>query len=200
MRKATTILCSLAAATLFLTACNQPAGTAADGQPAAAEKGAIVFFNLDTVLAEYDMANDKMAVFQSKWEGINKELNTKGAKIEQDFKTLQNKYNNGYLTNSVAQVQQEKIQQRANSFAQYQAEMQQKFAMESDSLTTRILDAVNTFVQKYNEEKQYAMILVTQGESETICRPVACGAAELDITAAIVEGLNKEYVQARNEE
>ena len=47
-----------------------------------AQQGAIVYFNLDRVLAEYDMANDLRSVFETKANSINQEVQRRVNKFQ----------------------------------------------------------------------------------------------------------------------
>ena len=62
-------------------------------------------------------------------------------------------------------------------------------------MMNQIADAIKTFVDKYAEEQGFAMVLTTQGE--ILPAPVVTGNADLDITQAIIDGLNEEYVKEK---
>ena len=66
-------------------------------------------------------------------------------------------------------------------------------AEEQQVMMNQIADAIKTFIDKFNEEHKYAMIISTQGS--VLPAPVACGDPDLDITDALLEGLNSEYVK-----
>ena len=63
-----------------------------------------------------------------------------------------------------------------------------------------INDAINTFIQKYNEEKHYSMILATTSGAQggLLSVPVTAGDPALDITNDLLKGLNEEYVNEKN--
>lgn len=167
-------------------------GTAASEGPAA---GAIVYFNLDRVLEEYDMANDLRTQVETKVNSIQQEINRRGTKLEKDVKAFQDKIDKGLLTRSVAEVQGQKLQQQQNSFQQYAAQKQQEMAEEQQVMMNQIADAIKTFIDKFNEEHKFAMIIATQGS--VLPSPVACGDPDLDITDALLQGLNSEYVKTK---
>ena len=190
---------SLAAA-LALTSCNQAGSTqagsaAAEPSTAAAQSGAIVYFNMDRVISEYDMANDKISVFESKVNSIGQEVTRRRTKYDKDFTAFQNKLNKGLLTKSVAESQSQKLQQQQNSVLTYEAQKQQEIAEEQQVMMNQIADAINSYIAEFNADKKYALILATQGD--IISLPVVAGAAELDITDALLEGLNAAYVKTK---
>ncbi len=181
-----------------LTSCNNNNAPAAntEGESVAAA-GSIVYFDLDRVLNEYDMANDLRSVAETKVNSINQEVNRRGTKLEKDTKTFQDKINKGLMTQSVAEIQYKKLQEQQNSFNQYAAQKQQEIAEEQQVMMNQIADAIKTFIDEYNAEKGYAMILTTQGD--ILPAPVVTADPSLDITDDILEGLNAAYVKSKSE-
>ena len=201
MKKIALIL-SAAAFVLAAVSCNnaKTTETAADGATASEgpAAGAIVYFNLDRILEEYDMANDLRSVVETKVGSIQQEINRRGSKLEKDVKSFQDKIDKGLLTRSVAEVQGQKLQEQQNNFQQYAAQKQQEMAEEQQVMLNQIADAIKTWLDEYNAEKKYAMIISTQGA--VLPAPVATADPELDITDDILEGLNAAYVKTKAKE
>ena len=195
------IIATLGAAALLcttFTSCENgraPAAKAASDSTAVA--GSIVYFDLDRVLQEYDMANDLRSVAETKINSINQEVNRRGSKLEKDIKAFQDKINKGLMTQSVAEIQGKKLQDQQNNFQQYAAQKQQEIAEEQQVMMNQIADAIKTFIDGYNAEKGYAMILTTQGD--ILPAPVVAADSSLDITDDILEGLNAAYVKSKAE-
>ena len=189
---------SLAAA-LALTSCSTgnsaPASDASAESSPAVQSGAIVYFNMDRVISEYDMANDLRSVVETKVNSINQEVTRRGTKLEKDIKAFQDKINKGLLTQSVAESQNQKLIQQQNSFQTYAAQKQQEIAEEQQVMMNQIADAINTYIAEFNADKKYSLILATQGGIISV--PVVAGAAELDITDTLLEGLNAAYVKTK---
>ncbi len=166
-----------------------------DGVEAVAQKGAIVWFNMDTILSEYDMANDLRSVVETKVQGINQEVNKRGSRLEKDIAAFQEKIDKGLLTRSVAEVQGQKLQQRQAEFQQYAAKKQQEINEEMAVMQNQIADAIKSFIDGYNAEKEYAMIIATQGD--ILPAPVVAADPDLDITSDLLAGLNAAYVKEK---
>ena len=187
-----------AAALLSITSCNTTTGTTdKNGADSTAVAGSIVYFDLDRVLNEYDMANDLRSVAETKINSINQEVNRRGSKLEKDIKTFQDKINKGLMTQSVAEIQGKKLQDQQNSFNQYAAQKQQEIAEEQQVMMNQIADAIKTFIDEFNATSAYAMILTTQGD--ILPAPVVTADPALDITDEILEGLNAAYVKSKAE-
>ena len=162
---------------------------------ATAQQGAIVYFDMDRVLAEYDMANDLRSVFETKANSINQEVQRRVNKFQKDYNAFQDKINKGLMTQATAQVQGQKLQEQQASVEQYANQKQQEILEEQQVMLNQISDAIKSFVDDYNLTMGYAMILVTQGD--LLPAPVVPGSADLDITDALLEGLNAAYVKEK---
>ncbi len=162
-----------------------------------AQKGAIVYFNLDRVLNEYDMANDLGSVLQSKLQSIDQEVTRRGNKLQSDLNAFNEKIEKGLLTRSTAEAQNEKLVKQQNDFQTYYNQKQQEMQEEQAVTMNQIANAIKEYIDKFNAEKQFALIIATQGD--ILPQPVVAGDPDLDITDMLIEGLNAEYVKTRNE-
>ena len=159
-----------------------------------ASKGDIVYVDLDRILMDYDMANDLRSVVETKAQNIQAEITRRGKKLENEVKSFQEKVNKGLMTRSVAEVQQQKLMQQEQEFNEYGALKQQEINEEQIVMMNQLADAIKTYLDKYNEEKQYAMIITNNGGS-----PVITANPALDITEDVLAGLNDEYIKSKNE-
>jgi outer membrane protein len=90
------------------------------------------------------------------------------------------------------------LSQKDQEIAQEQLALQNTYNEEMFVMNNLVNDAINTFIQKYNAEKGYAMILISQGDipedgATTLGNPVLTADPALDITTDVVAGLNAEY-------
>ena len=196
--KKTLIVCGAAALLAIAASCNQnqtaaPAAVATADSTAVA--GSIVFFNMDQVMEGYDMANDLNSVFETKTSGIQAEIDRRGKKLEKDATDFQNKVDKGLLTTSVAQAQYQKLQQQQQEYQEYVVRKQQEMAEEQQVMMNQIANAIAEYIQEYNAEHQYALILTTAGT--ILSTPVVAGDAKLDITEDVLAGLNAAYIKTK---
>lgn len=176
----------IAAAALVIALIQKPSTKKEAENAVSAEAGAVVYLNLDRVLNEYDMANDLRSVAETKVESINQEVNRRGSKLEKEIADFQEKMDKGLMTRSVAEVQGQKLTQK-----------QQEIAEEQSVMMNQIADAINTYIQSYNADKAYSLILTTQGD--ILQAPVVAADATLDITDEVLAGLNDEYVKTKGQ-
>lgn len=202
MKRFASIL-GIAAMTVFAAGCantgsSQDTQNAAETAETAAPKGAIVYFNLDRVLQEYDMANELRSVVETKVNSINQEVNRRGNKLEKDINAFRDKINKGLLTQSVAEQQSQKLAEQQNSFETYAAQKQQEVLEEQQVMMNQLADAINNYIAEFNADKKYAMIIATQGD--ILSTPVVNADPELDITDDLLAGLNAAYVKQKSSE
>lgn len=150
-----------------------------------------VYFNLDQVLARYDMSIKLQADFEKKASSVDQELTRRRTKLENEDKDLADKLNKGLMTRSTAEVKYNELQKKVADFQQYGQQKQAELAEEQQVILNNIANSVMEYVQKYNAQKGYDLVLATQGA--LLSTPVVTGNAALDITEELIKGLNEEY-------
>ncbi|MBP5571877.1 MAG: OmpH family outer membrane protein [Bacteroidales bacterium] len=197
MKKTPLILsiCALVLACAALVLNIVPFNKASQAEAAAEEAEAaainIAYFCVDEVVAGYQMAIDLNASFEKKAKGINDDLERRNKKLENEQKELADKLNKGLVTRSTAEVQYGKLQEKVASFQQLLQQKNNELAEEQQVMLNNVANAIGEYVKKYNEEKGFTMIFSTT--SGLLSQPVVDADAALNITAELIEGLNKEY-------
>ena len=188
-------ICSLVAAiaalvcVFVLPAKTVPA--AETGEPVKTVSTGTVYFNLDQVLARYDMAINPQTDIEKKAKSVDQEVTRRRTKLENEDKDLADKLNKGLMTRSTAEVKYNELQKKVADFQQYAQQKQAELAEEQQVILNNIANAVMEYVQKYNAVKGYDLVLATQGA--LLSTPVVTGDAALDITEDLIKGLNEEY-------
>ena len=212
MKKTTNILSALAISAVVAfgsVSCNQAKQTgntdtpAADSTQTQAPKGAIVYVDMTKLMAEYDMANDLRAVVETKVSEIQAEITRRETNLANAVARYQEKMQKGLMTRTVAEVEAEKLQKQEIEFNNYANQKNSEINEELLVMNNQINDSIITFIKKYNEEKKFAMILVSQGDAEgdgmvTLSAPVLTADPSLDITDEVLAGLNEEYIASKN--
>ena len=202
MKKTTHILSALAMGAVVAfgaVSCNQTKtaenaeAPAAETAEACAPKGAIVYIDMTKVMAEYDMANDLRAVVETKVSEIQAEITRRENNLANAVTKYQEKAQKGLMTRTVAEVEAEKLQKQEIEFNNYANQKNNEINEELLVMNNQINDAIATFVKKYNEEKQYAMIFTNSGGA-----PIITANPALDITDDVLAGLNEEYIKTKN--
>ena len=183
----------------IICSCNAAnnAGTTqtANAAQTAAPQGSIVYIQLDSLINQYDMFNDLRSELESKAQAIQDDLTKKGRSFESAAKDFQAKIEKGLLTRSQAEEQQQKLAERQQNLQNLSQQKQYELAEEEAVMSRKVMDAVQTFLNKYNQEKGYAMIITTSAATNT----VIVGNPALDITQDVLAGLNNEYIKSKKQ-
>lgn len=151
----------------------------------------IAFINSDSVLKHYEFLT------------INrKELETKGARMEQDFRdraqslqndaaTYQRTVNN--MTFGQAKAAEEELTKKQQNLQMYQQSLQQELAMEEGKLNKELYDRITAFLKQYGAENNLQVVLKYDPTSD-----VLFGGQTLDITKPVIEGLNNAFKNEKN--
>ena len=186
------------AVTAIVCACNA-GGNTTTVQPAEATQtaaaGSIVYIQMDSLINQYDMFNDLRSELESKAQAIQDDLTKKGRSFESAAKDFETKINKGLLTRSQAEEQQQRLLQRQQNLQDLSQQKQYEMAEEEAVMSRKVMDAINTYLEKYNKEKGYALILTTSAASNT----VIVGNPALDITQDVLTGLNDEYIKSKKQ-
>lgn len=159
-----------------------------------AGSGDIVYINLDTLVNQYDMYNDLRTELESKVSAIENDLNKKGRALENDMKSFQEKMQKGLLTRSQMETMQNDLMARDQELRNLSQQKQMELAEEESVMYNRVMDAIRTYVDNYNKDKQFSLILTTTAATNSIIS----GDQGLNITTEVINGLNQEYIRNRN--
>lgn len=156
--------------------------------------GSVVYIHIDSLMNQYDMFNDLRSEFENKAQIIQNDLNKKSRAFENEIKDFQQKVQRGLITRSQAEAQQQQLAAKEQELQQFAQQKQFEMSEEESVLYRRVFDALNTYLIKLNQEKEYAMIISTSGATNT----VLVGDKALDITKMVVDGLNDEYIKHKS--
>lgn len=166
-----------------------------EGAPAVtAQSGSIVYIQIDSLMSQYDMFNDLKTELESKAQVIQDDLTKKGRAFERDVNDFKEKVQKGLITRAQAETQQAQLQNREAELQSLSQQKQMEMAEEEGVLFRKVMDALNTYLKKYNAEKRYALIITSSGSTNTVIEADPAN----DITKEIVNGLNEEYVKSKN--
>lgn len=192
----------LPALLLGLFACGEksgnPAGAqdnvsqTADGAPQAAISAYIAYVELDSLLSNYNLYVDKNAELTAKAKKAETELANKMRSLEKTFADAQEKINKGLVTRSEATQLQEDLQRQEQALYAHRDKVQGELAEEGQVLMNNIINNLDTFLAEFNADYKYSMILTTSGNT-----PVLHADPRLNITNAVLEGLNAKYAEEK---
>lgn len=185
------------AALAFAGCGNNGAGTQAAGGHAGDGavrdiSGNIAYVNMDSLLNRYEMYVELSTALEAKASKAENEVKAKGRSLERSMADAQEKVDKGLVTRAQAAELQEKLVRQEQNFYAYRDRMQQELAEENAVMVNNVMYALNKFLEEFNKDYRYAMILTTSGGA-----PVLHADPSLDITEEVAKGLNDAYAKEK---
>lgn len=145
----------------------------------------IRYVDIDSVLANYGYAVQEMEKIQKKALELQQYQNSLGQQLQKKQNEIQQKANsNGYLTQESYEKDMRDLQALGQTSETNYAKRAQAFDTEASKVQQTLIQAIDNYIIKYNQDKHYDAILHK-----------AAGAyfnPALDITKDIIEGLNAQ--------
>lgn len=181
-----------AAAIVALASCNNESPKM-DEKPAADDAGQggsvkIAYVEVDSLMTQYEFCKEFTLILEKKSTNARNTLNSKGQALQNAMANFQQKLqNNGFTSREQAEGQQAAIQRQQQSLQELQARLENELAQETQKYNAGLRDSLSHFLDAYNKDKKYDLILTKQGDN------ILYAAKRFDITADVINGLNKRY-------
>ena len=181
-----------AAAMVALASCNNESPKM-DEQPATAEAGQeggvkIAYVEVDSLMTQYEFCKEFTLILEKKSTNARNTLNSKGQALQNAAANFQQKLqNNGFTSREQAESQQAAIQRQQQGLQELQARLENELAQETQKYNAGLRDSLSHFLDAYNKDKKYDLILTKQGDN------ILYANKRFDITADVINGLNKRY-------
>jgi len=145
----------------------------------------IVFINTDSLLDKYSFYKTKKAEFENKRDKAESELKAESDKLQGDAADYQQ--HAGVMADAERQKTEEQLMRRQQSLMKKKDDMMEKLDNEQSKFSDELHAKIVSYAKEFNKGKNYSYILAYQKGSGIILANDS-----LDITAHILEGLNKE--------
>ncbi|MCQ2329578.1 MAG: OmpH family outer membrane protein [Paludibacteraceae bacterium] len=150
----------------------------------------IAVVNVDTILAQYNLATEANEMLMNKQEDVRLELSQRARALNNDMVNFQNKMeNNAFLNRQRAENEYARLQKRQQELETYEGEKTQELLDEQQRVSQEVKDSINSAIAVINSDGRYHLIITTSSLSDNV---LYC-ADEYDITNEVVELLNERY-------
>jgi len=184
----------MAAAVALLASCNNASPKMDEKADATTEnaynKGGvkIAYVEVDSLMTQYEFCKEFTIILQKKSNNARNTLNQKGQALQNAMVNFQQKLqNNGFTSREQAEAQQNAIQRQQQSLQDLQVRLENELASETAKYNEGLRDSLMHFLDKYNKDKKFDLILTKQGDN------ILYAAKRFDITNDVINGLNKAY-------
>jgi len=186
------IILLIAVVNLYVKTCNnnveEPTMT---GQNSFDKAMKIAFIDTDSLNIHYQYVKDIT-------EELNKEIKKKERRLERKTTKLQNEFNQlQRMSSNMTQMQLQAAQQRAVEMEReiqvMQNDLSEELNEEQMEMQLKLVEKLDSFMNKYNKTEQYDYILKKFNGSEILIANNA-----YDITDTIITLLNKDYLESKS--
>lgn len=150
----------------------------------------IAYVEVDSIMTQYQFCKDYTQILTKKGQNIENTIQKKGEALLQCSKVcillLKIHLDRFRLLSCICVLLQFLLEICYSTLQRLASE----FQTEQDKFNVALRDSIKNYLAKYNKEKKYSIILSKQGEN------LLYADKTYDITAEIIEGLNKAYKPA----
>jgi len=154
-------------------------GTSANG---------IAFVNIDTVIFKFNMFSDRRSELMEKQKKAEAELNSKVNQYQKNAKDYQDKVNKGLVTRATAAGMEQSLMQQQQELGTLREQLQSSLMEEEQVMNRQIIEYITKFLDENKSDYNYQYIL-----GKSFGSVVLYGDPGLDITAKVLDGINKKY-------
>ena len=193
MKSFKTIAIALCASAFVLTftQCNNTPQQPAVATQVACEGASslkIAYVDIDTLLTNYNLWKDLNEDMIRKEENVRVTLNEKAQDLQNDIEEFERKLNNnGFATRERAESEQSRILKKRQDLEELQERLSNELAIESNKNNVLFRDSINSFINQYNKQKGYNVILSRLGDN------ILYIDYSMNITQEIIDGLNARH-------
>ena len=181
---------AVAAVAIFsLSSCdNSPkSDKSSDEKPKVNSTLKIAYVEVDSIMTQYEFCKEYSLILEKKSQNIQNTLQQKGQALQAAANNFQQKLQQNAYTREQAEQVQAGLQKQNADLEALQARLTAEFQNETAKFNEALHDSIQHFIDKYNKDKKYTMILSKSGDN------ILYANKGIDITEEIVKGLNKAY-------
>ena len=148
-----------------------------------------VYVNTGTILEKYQGMID----VRKKFEGESKVWQSNIDTLTTEFQNSLKKYEKDQANMSAKEksLAQDLLKSKQQQMAQYQPAIQNKAKDEQGKLSEGVIKQINSYIEQYGKDHHFKIIFGTSNGN------IIYADKDMDITDAILEGLNKDYKGAK---
>ena len=189
-------------AVVAIASCNQNANTGAahtTNDSAASVANAnkeekIVYINSDTLSEKYEYYKDVRTKLEAKVKKAQSDLQSKGQAFQREVAEYQQKA--ATMSASDRQATEERLARKQDELGRLDQNASASIAQDESTEFTNVYNTITEYLKKHAEEKGYELVLTYSVSNPT----VLYAEKKMDITAEVVEALNKEYKDKKAKE
>lgn len=151
----------------------------------------IAYIKVDSLVVNYDFAQEMHDGFTRQQEAFSKEYSDKRSRFESQAASFQEKVQRGgFLTQERAMQERDRLIGEEQQITRLDQELSTKLSQIQADNNKQLLDSLMTYLKIYNKDKKYSYIL-NAGE-------ILVGDDAYNITKEVLVNMNARYTKARS--
>jgi outer membrane protein len=152
----------------------------------------IAYVNIDTLNEHYEFVKMLKRDLESTGSRLQREVLSEQEDLEKEASDFQRKVQANILSEERARQLYEDLMVKQQALMEKKERYTQQVAEQELAMNIRLLDTVNNFLKRFNQERKYELILAYRTAGE-----ILIAKDSLNITRQVLDLLNTEYT-ARN--
>ncbi len=149
--------------------------------------GRIAYVDLDSVEAHYEYFKEKKSELEKRQQAIDNELKGNLRALQNEAADFQRRANNNQLTQSEGEAAQRTLMEKQQQLEAKRQNLSQQYMEQEAKFNEDLQKRLDDFLKTFNSDKKYAFIFsYRSGASNILYKDES-----LDITAPVIDGLNK---------
>ena len=149
----------------------------------------IAYVNIDSLLLNYQFAQESNETLLKKQEDSRLDLNVKARQLQGEMAEFQRKLeNNAFLSRERAEQEQNRLIRKEQDLQELNAKLSQELMDVQMRISEQLRDSIQSFLKDFNKNKKYELII-----SNTANDNILLANDGYDITQEVVDMLNQRY-------
>ena len=176
----------VAVAVLYYFTFKSSGSSSASTTTAAVGDVSIAYINSDSVLKYYDFLKDNKVVIEEKSKKMDTDFRNRAQSLQSEITAYQRNVSN--LTIGQAKALEEDLTKKQQNLQLYQQSLSQELMNDEAKLNQELYKRITDYLKIYSEQNGFQYVFKFDPSSD-----VLFGNKALDITDAVVKGLNEAY-------
>jgi len=190
VKKGLKLIGVLGLATVLFYGCDKKGTASSEGEASSeiAQSGdiKIAFIYTDSVINKFDFFKKKSAEITEKGKKFEGDLQSRAKGFEQEVANFEQTAST--MTMNQARAKQEDLVKKEQNLMTYRNNLMQELSTDESALYSEVYDQVQKFMKEYAKTNNIDVVL-----SYTRGGAVWYASEAIDVTASVIEELNKEY-------
>ncbi len=155
----------------------------------------IFYVQIDSVISNFDMANDLSGELESKFNSSDATLKSKQESYQKEVNDYQYKMQRGLITRSDAQIIEQQLYAKQQDLMKLQQDLTSEINEKQVVMNRQVIDAIMAYLKENSSQYNYKYVLGTSFGGN-----ILYANDSLDITRSITEGLNTKYAGTKKKD